>query len=309
MDSREIVAAGAVVSRKRPRRGPSSGERGSPSSSPSGGNGSEVLLVHRPKYDDWSFPKGKLDPGEHILSCAIREVAEETGLDVRLGPPLPDVEYLVGNGVLRPKRVHYWAARVIGDDGVHHYHPNEEIDDLEWLDVDTARARLTLDRDREVLAAWTKVRKRSTPLLVLRHASARSRRSWRGDDRGRTLTQAGELQADQLVPLIAAYGVQRVVSSSSTRCWATVAPYAEVAGLDLEVTDALCEEDATADGVEEVVHDLLTYEEPAVLCTHRPLLPLVLDTLGLTDPALEPAEMVVVHHRNGQIVATEVHAP
>jgi 8-oxo-dGTP diphosphatase len=287
VDSPEIVAAGAVVSRKGPA----------------------VLLVHRPKYDDWSFPKGKLDPGEHALTAAVREVAEETGLDIRLGPPLRDQEYLTGNGQPRRKRVHYWAGRLVGGDDISTYRPNAEIDRLEWLGLDEARERLSYDYDRDTLEEWTSVRKRSTPLLVLRHAKARSRRSWRGDDHERTLTQAGELEADSLVPLLGAYGVQRVVSSSSRRCWTTVAPYAELAELDLEVTDAVAEEDATADSVEQVVHELLGRKEPAVLCTHRPVLPLVLATLGVRDPGLEPAEMVVVHHRNGQIVATETHGP
>ena len=122
------------------------------------------------------------------------------------------------------------------------------------------------------------------------------------------LTPAGELETDSLVPMLGAYGVQRVVSSSSRRCWTTVAPYADVAGLDLEVTDALAEEDATPGDVEQVVHELLGRKEPAVLCTHRPVLPLVLATLGVRDLGLEPAAMVVVHHRNGQVVATEQHA-
>lgn len=285
MDYPEVVAAGAVVSRKGP----------------------EVLLVHRPKYDDWSFPKGKLDPGEHAVTAAVREVAEETGLDVRLGPPLHDQEYLVGNGTLRPKRVHYWAAAVVGDHDVTGYEPNAEIDELAWLSPAEAMDRLTYERDRETLEEWAKVRKRSTPLIVLRHARARSRRSWRGDDRERTLTQAGELEADRLVPLLGAYGVQRVVSSSSRRCWTTTAPYAEVAAVDLEVTDALSEEGTTAAGVEEVVLDLLGRKEPAVLCTHRPVLPEVMKALGVRDPGLEPADLLVVHHRNGQVIATETH--
>jgi 8-oxo-dGTP diphosphatase len=287
VESREIVAAGAVVSRKGP----------------------EVLLVHRPKYDDWSFPKGKLDPGEHAVTAAVREVAEETGLDIRLGPPLRDQEYVVGNGALRPKRVHYWVGRLVGSDDITTYRPNAEIDRLAWLGVDEARERLSYEFDRATLEEWTAVRKRSTPLLVLRHARSLSRKTWPDDDRDRSLTPAGELEADSLVPLLGAYGVRRVVSSSSRRCWATVAPYAELAGLDLEVTDALAEEDATPGGVEEVVHELLGRKEPAVLCTHRPVLPLVLATIGVRDPGLEPAAMVVVHHRNGQVVATETHAP
>lgn len=287
MATEEILAAGAVVTRKGP----------------------EVLLVHRPKYDDWSFPKGKLDPGEHPAVAAVREVAEETGLDIRLGPPLSDQEYVVGNGTLRPKRVHYWVGRCVGDDDVSSYRPNAEIDQVAWFDVDKAYRRLSYDRDRVVLDEFVRVRKRSTPLVVLRHAKASARSSWRGDDRERPLNRLGELQAEDLVPLLAAYGVRRVLSSSSTRCWATVAPYADVADVDLEETDALAEEDATEDAVTEVVRDLLSSKEPAVLCTHRPVLPHVFGAIGVVDPLLSPGEMVVVHHRNGQVLAVEHHQP
>ena len=287
MATEEILAAGAVVMRKGP----------------------EVLLVHRPKYDDWSFPKGKLDPGEHPAVAAVREVAEETGLDIRLGPPLPDQEYVVGNGTLRPKRVHYWVGRCVNGDDVSTYLPNAEIDQVAWFGLDKAYKRLSYERDRRVLDAFAKVRRRSTPLLVLRHAKAKARNSWRGDDRERPLNQLGEVQADDLVPLLGAYGVRRILSSSSTRCWATVAPYADVADVDLEETDALSEEDATHDGVGEVVHGLLSGKEPAVICTHRPVLPMIFAAVGVRDPHLAPAEMVVVHHRNGQVLAVEHHQP
>jgi 8-oxo-dGTP diphosphatase len=287
VDSREIVAAGAVVSRKGP----------------------EVLLVHRPKYDDWSFPKGKLDPGEHAVTAAVREVAEETGLDIRLGPPLRDQEYAVGNGTVRPKRVHYWVGRLVHGDDIEAYQPNDEIDQLAWLPLERARDLLSYERDRDTLEQFVDLRRRSTPLVVLRHTRSRSRKAWRGDDRERSLTQVGEVQAERLVPLLAAYGVERVVSSSSRRCWTTVAPYADVADLAVEVTDDLAEEDATEAGVEQVVHDLLARKEPAVLCSHRPVLPAVFAALGVRDPGLEPGAMLVAHHRNGRVVATEVHAP
>jgi 8-oxo-(d)GTP phosphatase len=283
----EIVAAGAVVARKGP----------------------QVLLVHRPKYDDWSFPKGKLDPGEHVLTAAVREVAEETGLHIRLGPPLPDHTYEVGNGTPRTKRVHWWSGRVVGGDDISGYQPNAEIDELAWLDLEKARQLLTWERDRELLDEFARAPKRSTPLIVLRHGKARSRRSWRGDDRERPLTRAGELQAEELVPLLGAYGVQRVVSSSSRRCWATVAPYAEVADVEVEELVELSEEDATEVGVTELALEMLASKEPTVLCTHRPVLPLVYAALGVQDPGLEPGEMLVVHHRRGQIVALEHHAP
>ena len=285
VDEPDIIAAGAVVSRKGP----------------------QVLLIHRPKYDDWSFPKGKLDPGEHLLTCAVREVAEETGLDIRLGPPLAHLDYSVGNGTLRHKRVHYWAGRVEGDPDVSGYEPNAEVDDVRWVDLDKARRMLTQQHDKELLDAFGDVRKRTTPLVVLRHAKADSRKQWRGNDRERPLVDAGTEQSEELVPLLAAYGVRRIVSSSSRRCWTTVAPYAQVTETDLAVTDVLSEEDAEPAGVTEVVHDLLTDKTPAVLCTHRPVLPLLWEALGVADIKLEPAGMVVVHHRRGRVVAVEQH--
>jgi 8-oxo-dGTP diphosphatase len=287
VDEPEIIAAGAVVSRKGP----------------------QVLLIHRPKYDDWSFPKGKLDPGEHLVACAVREVAEETGLDVRLGPPLAPLDYTVGNGTLKGKRVYYWVGRVVGDADVSGYVPNAEVDDVRWVDIDKARQQLTQQHDKELLDAFADVRKRSTPLVVLRHASALSRKDFTGDDdRERPLDEDGVVESHHLVPLLAAYGVRRILSSSSRRCWTTVAPYAHVTGIDLKVTHTLAEEDATADGVEAVVQDLLTDRTPTVLCSHRPVLPMVWDALGVPHTKLEPGEMLVVHHRRGAVVAVEQHA-
>ncbi|NUR07038.1 MAG: NUDIX domain-containing protein [Nocardioidaceae bacterium] len=279
----EIVAAGAVVSRKGP----------------------DVLLVHRPKYDDWSFPKGKVDPGEHLTAAAVREVAEETGLDIRLGQPLALQHYGVNGG---QKVVHYWAGRVVGGDDVSTYRPNEEIDEVAWVPLSKADRWLTYSRDRETLAEFARIRRKSRPLVVLRHARALPRKTWDGDDPERPLASDGELQAEQVVPVLAAYGVQRVVSSSSRRCWATVAPYADVADLDLEVTHDLSEEEAETDKVEELVHAVLELKDPVVLCTHRPVLPLVYAALGVRDPKLDPGALLVVHHRRGQVVAIEEHA-
>ncbi|MGH8968005.1 MAG: SixA phosphatase family protein, partial [Actinomycetes bacterium] len=149
--------------------------------------------------------------------------------------------------------------------------------------------------------------KTSFPLVVLRHSRARSRKSWRGDDRDRILTKAGEFQSEQLVPLLGAYGVQRVLSSSSTRCWRTLAPYADVAEVDLEVTDDLSEEDATGKSVAAHIESLLDAKQAAVICTHRPVLPWVFEALALDDRRLEPGSLFVAHHRRGKVVATEHH--
>ncbi len=281
----DVLAAGAVVTRK----------------------GGDVLLVHRPKYDDWSFPKGKLDPGEHVTMAAVREVAEETGLDIRLGPPLSTQRYWVENGERRIKRVYYWVGRVVGDDDVSSYTVNNEIDEVVWLPHDEARERLDYDYDLATLEEYERLRKKSYPLVILRHGRAKARKSWTKDDRERPLTKAGEFQAEQVVPVLGAYGVSHILTSSSRRCWRTVAPYADMAGLDLEDTDDLSEQDATPERVEEQVRGLLARKEGSVLCTHRPVLPWVFEALGLEPQALAPGSVFVVHHRRGQVLATEHH--
>ncbi|MBI2245281.1 MAG: histidine phosphatase family protein, partial [Nocardioides sp.] len=133
------------------------------------------------------------------------------------------------------------------------------------------------------------------------------RKAWRQDDRLRPLVQAGRHQAQRLVPLLAAYDVTRIVSSSSARCVETVGPYADTTGWKLELEDGLSEEDATAPSVVAVVDELVAAEEGAVVCTHRPVLPAVFDALGVPDPQLAPAGMLVAHLRRGRVVATEVH--
>ena len=278
-------AAGAVVTRK----------------------GGEVLLVHRPKYDDWSFPKGKLDPGEHTVTAAVREVAEETGLDVRLGPALAPQRYRMANG--RWKSVDYWTARVIGDDDVSGYRVNDEIDAVEWVEWSAATRRLTYPHDRDTLAEARPLRRRTHAVVVLRHGKARSRGAWHRDDRLRPLVQLGEAQAQRLVPLLAAFDVTSAHTSSSVRCVQTVTPYVDTTGWPTKLYDELSEEGASVEAVVELVDALLDAGESAVVCTHRPVLPTVLDALQLPDTTLETGSMLVVHHRKGRIVATEVVDP
>ena len=279
----DVVAAGAVVLRR----------------------GQRVLLVHRPRYDDWSFPKGKVDPGEHVTAAAVREVAEETGLHVRLGVPLTPQAYPVAGG--RTKVVHYWVGRAVGADDVSGYLVNSEIDEVAWVPVDEALGRLTYDYDRRTLRDAVKRRKKTRALVVLRHADARSRKTWRKDDRLRPLLKVGTQQAEKLVTVLAAYDVTTLATSPSTRCVQTLAPYADVTGYDALLLDGLSEEDATKESVDEAVEDLLDAGAGAVLCTHRPVLPQVFEALGIDTIKLEPAGMLVVHHRNGRILAVEQH--
>ena len=108
--------------------------------------GGQVALVHRPRYDDWTLPKGKLDPGESFEEAAVREVEEETGVHAHLVRELPPTTYRVGD---RPKIVRYWLMEV-DDDGP--FVPNDETDELRWVPLDEARQLLTYDRDRDLLA-------------------------------------------------------------------------------------------------------------------------------------------------------------
>ena len=107
----------------------------------------EVVVVHRPKYDDWSLPKGKCDPGESEPECALREVEEETGYRCRLGPELPGNAYADREG--RPKEVRYWAMTVV--DGA--FRPNGEVDQAPWVGLDEGRGMLSYRRDAAVLGS------------------------------------------------------------------------------------------------------------------------------------------------------------
>ncbi|MDM7854481.1 NUDIX hydrolase [Cellulomonas alba] len=295
----------------------------------------QVALVHRPRYRDWSWPKGKLDPGETTLAAATREVAEETGHDVVLGIPLPGLEYPLSDG--RLKRVHYWAAQVAGrpDAAALRARPpvprasRAEIDAVRWFDVDAAAHKLSRSADRAPLDALVhahaKQRLDTRAVVVLRHGTARRRATWRGAEPDRPLVAAGLRQSQAVVPVLSAFGVTNVVTSPWQRCVETVAPYAEVAQVDPVMSDALTEE-THADSPEKVTFEVMRLlAEPAdsVLSTHRPVLPTVLDVLArharksvtaalpTEDPYLHPGAVLVAHVAQRQtgprVVAVERH--
>jgi len=291
--TRDIEAAGAVVFRR------------------AKGEGREVLLVHRPKYDDWSFPKGKLDRGEHATAAAVREVEEETGLTIRLGRPLGSQRYRVGRGW---KRVHYWVGRVRKgrSDGVEGYVRPGEIDRVAWIPIADAGRLLTYPHDRATLREAIAARRMTYPMIVLRHGLARSRSTWRGPDPERPLLASGRRQAEHLAPILDAYGVGHVVSSTSARCRQTVEPYADAIDVPLETTTLLSEEGAEADKTAALVLALardLPAGGPLVVCSHRPVLPLVFNALGMRKLSLDKGEMAVAHLRKGRVVAIERHLP
>jgi 8-oxo-(d)GTP phosphatase len=277
----------------------------------------EVALVHRPKYDDWSWAKGKLDPGEHPTVAAVRETLEETGLVVRLGTPLPLAEYpiLDPTGAPVTKVVHYWAAVVTGGSGklLH------EIDRVDWVDVRTANVRLDYARDREQLLALVRAERAGEldtwPLALVRHAKAVPRSKWKRDDRQRSLDAVGRAQSGGVSAVLGAYGVTRLVSSSSVRCSATVEPYAASHSLRLRTRDGLSEEGfaESADASARELSRLLDKGEAAALCSHGPVLPGLLQTLGHhagpehTDVAGRLHEAARSSMRKGEVLVCHVN--
>jgi 8-oxo-(d)GTP phosphatase len=269
----------------------------------------EVLLVHRPKYDDWSLPKGKSDPDEHILLTAVREVWEETSVRPVLGPRLPTVEYISWG---LPKRVSYWTA--FGDRV--EATPGNEIDAVSWLPLGQAREQLAGTHDDPVISAFRPLE--TVPLILVRHASAGHKADWPGDDRLRPLDAAGMADARVLASLMACFApVARVLSSPALRCIDTVRPYADGFGGRVETESRLApyglsadfsSRTGLADSLRQLLSGLVAERRPAVLCLHRENLPDVLAAacaaLGApaavpADPALPKAGFWVAHASAG----------
>jgi 8-oxo-(d)GTP phosphatase len=244
----------------------------------------QVALVHRPRYGDWAWAKGKLEPAEEWPVAAVREVFEETGFHIRLGRTLPTSEYTVLDQADQPttKQCRYWAAEVVGGDGT----LVNEIDEVAWLDVGEAAARLSYARDHDQLAALVQADRAGTlttwPLVMVRHAKARSRSTWPDADPLRPLNSRGRERAEALVPILAAYGVTRVVTSPSVRCLDTVRPYAVATGQQARLKMGLSEEGFAEQPNRALYHltRLLERGNAAVVCSHGPVLPVLLDLLA-----------------------------
>ena len=308
------------------------------------GKSLEVLLVHRPRYDDWSWPKGKLEPGETLPACAVREVAEETGVAVVLGQPLPNVRYRLEDG--RLKVCHYWAGTLAEADSAALRARGgvapcsvDEVDSAVWMSVPQARRLLTRPSDRAPLDAlvdlWDEGLLETRALMVLRHARAKKRSAWPGGEVDRPLTALGLHHAADLITTLAAFGAERVATSPWERCISTVGPYASVAELDIQVVPEVTEAAARrspASTRRAIARLLASFRvtgrhvgtDGLVLCTHRPVLPAVLEVLAerspnrvkallpAVNPYLKTGEVLVAHvvgrHRRGvRVMAVEQH--
>nr|WP_063792303.1 NUDIX hydrolase [Nonomuraea pusilla] len=273
--TRPLRAAGAVVWR---------GDENRP----------EVALVHRPAYDDWTFPKGKPKAGEHVIATALREVREETGVTVAFGQALPPAHYRVGD---RLKRVDYWAARAVDDPGRSGAFP-DEVDEVRWLPLDAARSLLTYEWDAGLLRALTAAPLTTVPLVLVRHAGAGDRHAWDGDDDLRPLDAGGLDQARTLATLLPAYRPELLLSSPSLRCVQTLEPYGGVIR-----TDPLLSEDGQDPRRTPAL--VRSVAVPAAVCSHGKVLPDLIAALSGRDVHLGKGGVAVLHHAGGRVVGVE----
>ena len=269
----------------------------------------KVALIHRPRYDDWSFPKGKLNAGEHVLVGGLREVLEETGHTCAVGRPLGDVNYLKDTS---QKVVTYWALRSTGGT----FKANDEVDEVMWLRPQDAKRLLTTERDRAVLTRFMAKPVDTTPFVLLRHGSAGARGSFAGDDRERPLDTIGLRQADELVPILEGYGVERVLSADVLRCVDTVRPYAVMRGATVESEPLLSEGGypANPDAALKRTADVVAAARPTVLCSQGGvidgLVTALCRTYGHRVPAYPSARkgtFWVMHIASDELLAIEKH--
>jgi 8-oxo-dGTP pyrophosphatase MutT (NUDIX family)/phosphohistidine phosphatase SixA len=292
----------------------------------------KVLLIHRGRYDDWSWPKGKLDKGEGISDAAVREIKEETGLKVALGPKLFESKYSIGNGT--KKVVHYWSAKVT-DSALkkQKFTPDEEVSSFKWVTVPEAKKLLTYEHDNDPLDVLVQLDKANSldtrTFIVLRHAQATPRDQWKKGEATRPLLPVGRVQAATLATTLKAYYPKLVVTSSWKRCMDTVLPYLNKHKAKLQERSQLSELGAKNGPKRTIklVDKLVATGKSVVICSHRPALPTIVKALGAYGDkaqrqqleevlSMKPGQMYVLHlskntaKKPGKIVAIEsIEAP
>ncbi|PLS28732.1 NTP pyrophosphohydrolase [Bifidobacterium parmae] len=270
----------------------------------------EVCLVHRPKYDDWSWPKGKVDPNESHMHAAVREIGEETGLPVALGPYLGDIEYPQSEEGskqrhtknyapnVNTKHIRFWMATAISPVdklkrtaalGPVHRADVGEIDDVIWLTPDKARKKLTHSTDKEILALFIDRLQEgaadAVPVILVRHGKAEARKSWKGTDANRPITPRGAAAAFALSHELACFNPVRLATSPWIRCMETLETFSWQTGRDMVKLDPLTEDAFAADPqaawecFASEIEYALKHRSPAAICMHRPVIGGIFDHL------------------------------
>ena len=267
----------------------------------------EIAIIHRPRYNDWSLPKGKVESGESHISAGYREIQEETGYESTFGPEIGTVVYKLEGA---PKEVRYWAAAATVKTGT----PNpQEVDEVLWLEPMKAKEKLTNKDDRAIVDFFLEFGADTFPIILLRHAKALKRTDWDGDDGDRPLEHRGQLQAKRLLPIYLPYGISEVHTSDSLRCIETIDLMARliektpIFSADLSEYGYAKDREAPLD----YVQDLMNRGTAAIVCSHNTIIPkLVKKLVGKKyfksmDRELEPAQAIVLHCRAGEVVACD----
>jgi 8-oxo-dGTP diphosphatase len=268
----------------------------------------EIALIHRPKYDDWTLPKGKIETGETALQCAYRELIEETGIQGAFTRQLGSVEYEEGE---EKKRVIYWAAQAASTP--FEFTPNDEVDKIVWLSGSEAMESATHPSDIEIIENFLQQEPRTDTLIILRHTKALERGDWDEKDSGRPLNEIGSDQAQLLIKQLEPFAIEEVYTSNYLRCVQTVTPLANARGLVITQVPSLNEETFEEDPLRSIsfANALKQDEKNILMCSHNPVIPTMLRGILNTKLKnkdlikLEPGDAWVIHRVRGEIVALD----
>ncbi|MEN9622590.1 MAG: hypothetical protein RLZZ307_322, partial [Actinomycetota bacterium] len=247
----------------------------------------EIALIHRPRYNDWSLPKGKIEGGETALQCAYREVFEETGIKASLTRQLGTVEYQESG---ESKRVIFWSAHCSLDTGT--FVVNEEVDELVWFTPEDALVKATHDSDRQIIDSFQAQEPRTDTLIILRHTKALERGDWDEADSERTLDEVGFDQAQLLIKHLEPFAIDEVYTSNYTRCVQTVTPLSHSRGLTITQVPSLNEETFENDPQRSVAfaNALKQDEKNILICSHNPVIPTMLR--GILNTKLKNKDLI-----------------
>lgn len=268
----------------------------------------QIALIHGPRYDDWSFPKGKAEEGELDIACAYREVLEETGYETLFGPELGEIQYEV-EGAL--KKVKYWSAQAIGNPTK--ILDEDEVDQLIWVTLEDAAGKLTLESDKKLLKSFESYGADSYPLILLRHAKAIAREEWESDDGDRPLAHIGQVQAKRFLSGFLPFAISEIYTSDAVRCYESIEPIARSLTINPVFSPSLSEYEFHKDkkAWSSSIKEILESDSSTLVCSHNPVIPeIVKKYIGKKnfkelDHELLPGEAWVLHHRDGEIIAID----
>ncbi len=269
----------------------------------------EIAVVHRPKYDDWSLPKGKVDSGEQLVVTARREVCEETGVIAVCGQVVGEQRYRVAAG---QKYVRYWA--MANRDGA--FEPNAEVDELQWLSAGQAVRKLSYPHDRQLVQRFADAAIATATLLIVRHAKAGKKRRWTGEDALRPLDNDGVAQATRLAAVAPCYGPTRIASADLVRCADTVRPVSHDLGLAVDIEPLLGRDAYAADPRATLawVREQIHLGGTALLCSQGEVIPDLMTRLSagspvkLRRPAARKGSVWALSFAGGKLVGADYDA-